>query len=72
MADNQLTDLSVGMMIKDNDPRSTARPPYQISVINDTHVIANRSASDEVRIAKHRVFLDHKPRRSGWSVCYGR
>lgn len=61
-------ELKVGDMIRDNDPRMKYRLRYQVSLISSTHVYANLSALDEVRVKREKVYTDDKPRRSGWSL----
>lgn len=61
-------ELKVGDMIRDNDPRMKGRRHYQVAMIGVTHVYANLSALDEVRVKREKVYTDGKQRRSGWSL----
>ena len=72
--------LAMGDMIRDNDPRMTARPVLVVTGFFWTKSTRRayackpdgerRSYRDErlsYRIAVSRIHLDGKPRRSGWS-----
>ena len=65
--------LAVGDLIRDNDPRMTARPVLAIKrfVGIDTLIYAEAAIPHcgrrQHRISVSRIHLDGKPRRSGWS-----
>lgn len=58
--------LKVGDLIRDNDPRSTART-LKVTAIGDEKVLARRANRPEVAISLSRVYVDGKQRKSGWS-----
>ena len=64
------TDLKPGDKIKDNDPRMTGRI-LRIEEVSRTHCLArNVHGGALVKIRMNRVYLDEKPRRSGFSIIH--
>ena len=66
--------LAVGDLIRDNDPRMTARPVLAITGFSWNPITGKRAYASEpgnerrsYRVAVSRIHLDGKPRRSGWS-----
>ena len=66
--------LAVGDLIRDNDPRMAARPALVITgfvgispCVRFIASLPGCGGKSETRIARERIHLDGKPRRSGWS-----
>ena len=59
--------LTVGDLIRDNDPRMAARDIFGVDQINGSKVVASFDPFSSINIAVSRIHLDGKPRRSGWS-----
>lgn len=64
--------LSVGDLVRDNDPRMVGRPPFRVSaIVGDRATLMLGSDGGcfpaATNIAVARVHLDGKPRRFGWS-----
>lgn len=61
--------LKVGDRIRDNDPRVTYERVLTVwdFCANETHVLASDRSGAKFRIQIKRIFLDGKPRRTGFS-----
>lgn len=70
---DQKVELRVGLMVKDNDPRQPNRI-MRIHGFDGKGRAILRMPSErlgqmgETRIAINRIYLDKKPRRSGWNI----
>ena len=61
-------ELQVGQKIKDNDPRMTYRRVLKILELLPNGVVAEDSRGRRFTILRRRIFIDGKPRRSGFSL----
>lgn len=60
-------ELKIGDRIADNDPRFTPRV-LTITDLTDRYVFAVTPRGHEVRIQRRRIYIDGKPRRTGFSL----
>lgn len=72
MSDNAPeTVLKIGMYVKDNDPREDKRILVVHAIEKGKAVLRHPrlpGKTFETRISVGRIYMDDKPRRSGWSV----
>jgi hypothetical protein len=63
-----MSEVKIGDLIKDNDPRMPGRF-RRVRRFEGHGVIAEGwGQNSEVRISLSRIFTDGKPRRTGWSL----
>lgn len=70
-----VSELKVGDLIRDNDPRAPFVRTLEVRTIENGNVwaaVKNTERQHWTRISLDRIFTDDKPRRSGWSLLKGR
>lgn len=69
MSDTPYKPLAVGDWIEDNDPRSKHLGPwYRVTSIGPNYAVAHyQQTKRSVKVRLDRIYLDGKPRKSGWS-----
>ena len=64
-----MTELKVGDIIRDNDPRTTRDRKLVVMSFGSQYVEARETPNGRNYIlARKRIYTDDKPRRSGFSV----
>lgn len=60
--------ITIGVQIRDNDPRVSFVRVLTVVRIEGDHAVAESSGGREQRIALRRIYTDGKARRSGFDV----